>query len=105
MKHKRDIATQKVSKYKARLNLHGNKQEQGIKFFDTYAQVITWPIIRLFLTLSILQKWHHCQVDFVLAYPQGPIKVPIDTSLPPDIDSILGKEKLLQLHRNIYGQK
>ena len=35
MKGNRDIATHKVTKYKARLNLHSGKQEQEINFFDT----------------------------------------------------------------------
>jgi hypothetical protein len=42
MKRKQEIKTQKVNKYKARLNVHGGKQEYGINYFETYAPVVTW---------------------------------------------------------------
>ena len=102
MKPKRSIATKKVTKYKARLNMYGGKQEQGINFFDMYAPIVTGPIIPLFLTLSILQIWHNYQISFSLAYSQTPIEVPMYTNLPPDIDLVSGKDKVLQLHCNIY---
>jgi hypothetical protein len=74
MKRKRDIKTQKVNKYKARLNVHGGKQEYAINYFETYAPVVTWFSIRLLLVLSILNKWYTRQVDFILAYPQADIE-------------------------------
>jgi hypothetical protein len=32
----------RVTKHKARLNLHGGKQEFGTNYYDTYAPVVTW---------------------------------------------------------------
>ena len=40
MHRKRDLVTDKVTKYKAHLNLHSGKQELGIFFFETYAPVV-----------------------------------------------------------------
>ncbi len=37
MRRKRDITTNEVKKYKARLNLHGGKQEFGANYYETYA--------------------------------------------------------------------
>jgi hypothetical protein len=45
MKRKRRISTGEVYKWKARLNLHGGKQEHGINYWETYAATLAWPII------------------------------------------------------------
>ena len=71
-KRKRDITTQKVLKYKARLNVHGGQQEYGVNYWDTYSPVVNWFSVRLSLTLALVNKWSTRQVDFVLAFPQGP---------------------------------
>ncbi len=42
MQRKRDLTTGKVTKHKARLNLHGGKQEFGTNHYETYAPVVTW---------------------------------------------------------------
>ena len=54
MRCKRRINTQEVYKWKARLNVHGGQQEYGIHYWDTYALVVTWQTIRLFLIISLL---------------------------------------------------
>ena len=71
MKQKSCIATREIYKWKARLNVHGGKQEYGVFYWDTYSQVAQWTSIRIFLILSIPQNWHTRQLDFVLAYPQA----------------------------------
>jgi len=35
MRRKRDLTTNKVKKYKARLNVHGGKQTYGVNYFET----------------------------------------------------------------------
>jgi hypothetical protein len=42
MQRKRDLTTAKVTKHKARLNLHDGKQEFGTNYYKTYAPVVTW---------------------------------------------------------------
>ena len=49
MRRKRRIATQEVYKWKARLNLHGGKQEYGLNYWETYSPVVTWTTVRLIL--------------------------------------------------------
>ena len=107
MKRKRDIKTQKVYKHKARLNLHGGKQEYGVNYFETYAPVVTWFSIRLILILAIINKWYTRQVDFVLAYPQADIEFDMYMELPHGIETKHGNGKthVLKLLKNLYGQK
>ena len=106
MKRKRRISTREVYKWKARLNVHGGKQEYGTHYTDTYSPVIGWSSIRLFLILSILHGWHTRQLDFVLAYPQADIEKPLYMELPPGINfKIDRKQYVLKLLKNLYGQK
>lgn len=48
-RRKRDIATRKVYKWKARLNVHGGKQVKVLDYWETYAPVALWPSIRLIM--------------------------------------------------------
>ncbi len=51
---KRNLTTGAITKHKARLNLHGGKQEFGMTYYDTYAPVVTWFAIRLMIVFGIL---------------------------------------------------
>jgi hypothetical protein len=39
---KPNLTTNKTTKHKARLNLHGGKQVYGMNYYETYAPVVTW---------------------------------------------------------------
>eukprot|EP00957_Ditylum_brightwellii_P164146 12498251-Ditylum_brightwellii.AAC.1 len=47
IKEKRDIKTRKVTKCKARLNIHGVQQQYGIDFLGMYAPVVTWSSVMI----------------------------------------------------------
>ena len=57
MRCKRRIDTHEVYKWKARLNVHGGQQQQGINYWETYTPVITWQTIRFFFILAIIRDW------------------------------------------------
>jgi hypothetical protein len=107
MRRKRNLTTNKITKHKARLNLHGGKQVFGMNYFETYAPVVTWFAIRLMIVMGIIFNWALCQVDFVMAYPQAPIEMDIYMELPQGIQTATGnsKDHVLKLLKNIYGQK
>jgi hypothetical protein len=106
MKRKRRIATNEAYKWKARLNLHGGKQEHGVNYWETYAPVIAWSTIRLFLILTLLNGWSSRQVDFVLAYPQADIECTLYMEIPRGF-KFQGSRSThcLELKKNLYGQK
>ena len=54
MRRKHDLTTNAITKYKARLNIHGGKQIYGMNYYKTYAPVVTWYAICLIITFSIL---------------------------------------------------
>ena len=107
MRRKRRIKTQEVYKWKARLNVHGGQQEHGVHYWDTYAPVVTWQTVRLFLILSLILGWQSRQLDFVMAYPQAPAEMPLYMRLPQGYKRnwITKKTHTLKLLRNVNGQK
>jgi hypothetical protein len=107
MRRKRDLTTGAISKHKARLNLHGGKQEFGINYYETYAPVVTWFAIRLLIVFGLLFGWALRQVDFVMAYPQAPIEIDMYMEIPQGIvvKGASSKQHVLKLLANIYGQK
>ena len=107
MHRKRDITTNEIKKYKARLNLHCGKQEFGTNYYETYAPVVTWFSIRLLIVIGIKFGWAHRQCDFIMAYPQAPIECDMYMDLPQGIQVSEGdsRDSVLKLLKNIYGQK
>jgi Reverse transcriptase (RNA-dependent DNA polymerase) len=106
MRRKRDIATRKITKWKARLNLHGGKQVKGVDYWETYAPVATWSSIRLVMFLAVLRKWETRQLDFVLAFPQAPVETDLYMEVPAGFEiNENPKEYALKLVNNLYGQK
>ena len=107
MRRKRRIKTQEVYKWKACLNVHGGQQEHVVHYWDTYAPVVTWQTVRLFIILTILLGWQSRQLDFVMAYPQAPAEMPLYMKLPQGYkcNRITRKTHALKLLRNVYGQK
>jgi len=68
MKRKRDIATDKVLKYKAQLNIDGSKTKKGIHYNKTYAPIANWSSVCLLFTLITSLNWHSVQLDYVQAF-------------------------------------
>ena len=107
MRRKRDLTTNEVKKYKARLNVHGGKQTYGVNYFETYAPVVTWFAIRLMIVFGIIFGWSLKQIDFVMAYPQAPIECNLYMDLPHGVLVKGGnlKDYALKILQNVYGQK
>ena len=57
MKSKLSIPTSEIYKWKARLNLHGGKQEHRVNYRETYTATLAWPTICFLLTQSIVMEW------------------------------------------------
>jgi hypothetical protein len=59
------------------------------------------------IIFGIIFCWAFCQVNFIMAYPQAPIKMDIYMDLHQGIQTAHGnsKDHMLKLEKNIYGQK
>ena len=82
MKRKHCISTGNPYKWKAWLNLHSCKQKHGVNYWETYAPVIAWTTIFLFLVLVLLNKWCSRKVDFVIANRKADIECPMVMEIP-----------------------
>ena len=87
------MVTNEITKYKARLNVHGGKQTFGVNYFDTYAPVVTWFAIRLLIICAIVLHWQLRQVDFIMSYAQAPIECDMYLQLPDGIETDTGNSK------------
>jgi hypothetical protein len=111
MKRKRKTSTGEISKYRARMNVNGKEQIQGVYYEETYAPVVGWATIQFFMTLAIINNRHKSQFDFVQAYPQADTERELYIKLPAGF-SIEGlnmteddkKNYVLKLVKNLYGQ-
>ena len=64
-------------KWKARLCAGGYWSIESINYWDTYSPVVSLSTVRLIIVFAILNDWHMESIDFVLAFPQAPIKTNI----------------------------
>jgi hypothetical protein len=76
MKRKRNpIGT--IMKWKARLCAGGHRSLEFVDYWSTYSPVVSWSTVRLVIVMTLLNDWHIQSIDFVLAFPQAPIKTDI----------------------------
>ena len=113
MKRKRDPLGN-VIKWKARLCAGGHKSLEAVDYWNTYSPVVSWSTVRLIITLALINDWHMESIDFVMAYPQAPIKTDIHMFPPkvpkdftiPDLPGPMDRyTKVYKLLRNLYGLK
>jgi hypothetical protein len=106
-----------IRKLKARFCARGDKQIEGIDFFNTFAPVVNWTTVCLMLILSIMVGLATKQVDYTAAF----VHTPIDKD--PDWDRLSEEDrkkrgvfvdmprgfskqgKCLRLKRSLYGLK
>ena len=80
----------------------------GVHYNETYSPVASWNSVRMLLTLTAVHGWHTKQIDYVQAFAQAPVEKTLYMKIPAGVeleDGANTKEYVLQIHRNIYGQK
>ena len=90
-------------KYKARFCVRGDLQD--ISNDETYAPLVSFPTVRLFLALTVLFDWTTLSVDFDNAFVQARLKTPVWIHFPRGFGSASGNtfQKCLKLSRSLYG--
>lgn len=87
-------------KWKARYCIRGDLQEGE---FETYAPVVQFPSVRLFLAWSLMFGWVTCCIDFSNAFIQATLTDPTFIHLPRGFSSALPGKTCLKLKKSIYG--
>ena len=100
-----------VRKLKARFCVQGDKQIEGVDFFDTFAPVVQWSTVRLLLVLSLTLNLATKQVDYVSAFCQAPIDEDVYVEPPLGwrrlnrlgLKENFKENHVLKLNRSVYG--
>ena len=98
-----------IIKWKARLCCHGGMQKWGINYWETYAPVVGLASVRLLLLIAAINRIPTRLIDFVLAFPQATLDVPVYMELPYGFarvgqskrDGIKSSEKLIWFEKCI----
>lgn len=71
-----------ILKHKSWLCVDGSQQQHGREFWETYAPVMSWPMICLILLLANILNLKSRQVDYTQAFPQAPLQDPVFMWMP-----------------------
>ena len=81
----------------------GNRQVEGIDFFETYAPVVSWSTVRLLLSLSLIFGLETRQVDYANAFVQAELKEDVYIEVPRGFAAAEGENMVMKLNRSLYG--
>jgi hypothetical protein len=70
---------------------------------ETFAPVVAWSTVRLFLVLLLTLCWKLCTITFSSAFVQAPLSDPVWIHLPRGVHSEKGYNACLQLLKSLYG--
>ena len=89
-----------IKKFKSRYCCRGDLEEGK---FDTYAPVVAFPTVRLFLISALKMGWQTQSIDFSNAFVQSDLDHPVWIHLPRGFQSSIPGKSCLQLVKSLYG--
>ena len=106
---KKEFPDGRINKWKACLCAHGGMQTYGVNCWETYAPTVNSISIRFLLIVAQILQLNTHAIDFVLAFPQADLVVPVYAELPQGMD-LEGKGEssskyVLKLTKSLYGLK
>jgi hypothetical protein len=96
----------RVKKFKACICARGDRQKEGIDYFETWAPVVQWSTLRIVMILAIKLKLISVQCDITAAFVHGRVP-PMETIYvhqPRGFHCGKGDE-VLRLKHTLYGLK
>ena len=77
-----------INKNKSRLCAHGGHKIWGQYYWNTYAPIVTWDSVRLILVVAKIHNIDTKSIDFVLAFPEADLTIPLHMELPVGVTPI-----------------
>ena len=75
----------RLRKFKARFCVRGDKQIEGVDYFEKYAPVVSWSTVRLIMSIALQRGWHTQHIDFENAFFQANLKEDVYIRCPPHV--------------------
>jgi hypothetical protein len=97
-----------LNKHKARLCANGGMQTWGQNYWETYALVVNWASVQLILAIAKVHSLSSKSIDFMLAFPQTDLEIPVYMELPIGFDpqeKEYCKSYVLRLNKSLYRLK
>jgi hypothetical protein len=92
-----------VVKLKARLVAKGYVQKEGIDFSEVFAPMVRLESVRLLLAIVTHHSWEAHDMDVKSAFLNGDLKEVIYVQQPPSFIDNNNPDKVLCLHKALYG--
>jgi hypothetical protein len=96
-----------IKKFKVHFCARGDMQLEGVDFFETYAPVVQWTMVRLMFILEVLFGLKSKQGDVTCAFLHAELEpdetVYVAMPLGFNTKSKNGKCQVLKLNKTLYG--
>ena len=90
----------RVKKLKARFCERGDKQIEGVDFFETYTPVMSWNTVCSLLALVVHLGLASCQIDYTSAFVHANVNDEVYIEMPQGFRQ---EGKVLRLKKSLYG--
>jgi hypothetical protein len=97
-----------LNKHKARLCALGGMQTRDQNYWETYAPVVNWASVCLILAIAKIHGLSSKSIDFVLAFSQIDLEIPVYMESPIGFEAPDGENRntyVLKLNKSLYGLK
>ncbi|KAK5959780.1 uncharacterized protein PWA37_001157 [Arxiozyma heterogenica] len=93
------------NRFKARLVAQGHTQKAGIDYQETFAPVVRYDSVRIFLAISALLNLRVHQMDVDTAFLNSKMEEPVYVRQPPGFVDPVHPNHVWQLYGGMYGLK
>jgi hypothetical protein len=94
-----------VKKYKARFCVRGDRQIEGVDYWETWAPVVQWSTVRTMMILSTKLGLVSAQADITGAFVHADLKTTEHIYVRQPRGMSRGRDLVLKLNKSVYGLK
>ena len=76
----------RINKHKAQICARGGMQQYGVNYRVTYSPTVNWISVCFLMIVAQVLELDTRAIDFVLAFPQAELEVPVYMELPAGTD-------------------